>query len=369
MPDRFYADVKSLGDFVSEVLLKLGVPEKDGRITADVLILSDRRGIESHGVARLKRYVEGIKSGMIKPGTEINIIKETPVSMVVDGQGGLGQVVSFLTMNRLIEKARDSYMAFASIRNSNHYGIAGYYSIMAVQRDMIGISMTNAAPLVIPTHGKTAVFGTNPIAVGVPSNKETAFMLDMATSTVPRGKLEVYGRQGKEMPVTWATDHEGIATRDPGEVLKNLLERKGGGLLPLGGCDEDTGGHKGFGLGMVVEILCSVLSGGSFGLDVYREKGKPSGVCHFLGVINPEAFAGTQSIKENTASFIDMCHNSPKARGKDYIYYPGEKEYKYSVRYKDHVPLDNAVFKALEGISSEFGVEMFRYGPFNEGKE
>ncbi len=369
MTEKKYADVKSLKDFVRSILIKLGVPDEDSGITADVLVLADKRGIGSHGVARLKRYIDGIKSGIMKPAAHVKIIKETPVSMVIDGGDGLGQVVSFNTMNRLIEKARKSYMAFASIRNSNHYGIAGYYSIMALEKDMIGISMTNAAPLVLPTHGRNAVFGTNPIAVGVPSNKKTAFLLDMATSTVPRGTLEVYGRQDKRIPITWATDHEGVATQDPKEVLKNLLERKGGGLLPLGGSEEETGGHKGFGLAMVVEILCSIFSDGSFGLDVYKEKDKPSGVCHFLGVINPAAFAGIESIKENTARFIDMCHNSPRAKGQDYIYFPGEKEYDFSLKYSESVPVGDAVFKTLESISGEFGVDMFRYKTCNEGKE
>lgn len=369
MESTIYADVNSLKDFVKDILKSLGVSESDSEITADVLILSDKRGIESHGVARLKRYIDGIRSGMIKTQTDIKIIKETPVSLVVDGGGSLGQAVAYDIMKRLIKKAKDSYMAFASIQNSNHYGIAGYYAIMAVEKDLIGISMTNAAPLVLPTHGRTAVFGTNPIAIGIPSNKETAFMLDMATSTVPRGKLEVYGRQDKSMPLTWATDQDGRATQDPNRVLQNLLDRKGGGLLALGGENEETGGHKGFGLAMVVEILCSVLSGGAFGLDVYREKGKPSGVCHFLGVINPEAFTGTESIRENTARFIEMCQGSPKAKGCDRIYYPGEKEYNFQQKYKDFVPLDNAVFENLTNISREFGRELFKHKICSKEKE
>lgn len=359
--EKIFADRESLLYFVKEVLMHLGVSEKDAEITANVLVLSDQRGIGSHGVARLKRYIDGIKTGIIKTDKNIDIVKETPVSMIVDGNGGLGQVIAYNVMNKLISKAKTSYMAFASIRNSNHYGIAGYYSLMAVEKDMIGISMTSAAPLVLPTHGKTAVFGTNPISVGIPSNKETAFLLDMATSTVPRGKLEVYGRQDKKMPLTWATDNEGIAIEDPNTVLENLLARKGGGLLPLGGMGEETSGHKGFGLAMLVEIFCGILSDGYFGLQVYKDKGKPPGVCHFLGVIKPNAFCGLDKIKENTGDFIDMCRNSPKAKGRDYIYYPGEKEYKASLKYKEFVPLDYAVFDNLSSIAKEYGKELFKY--------
>lgn len=360
MKFEIHADTKSLQHFVKTVLIRSEVPENDAEITADVLLLADRRGIASHGIARLQRYLDGLASGGIKKKADIRIIKETPVSMVVDGGGGLGQVIAFNMMNKLIDKAKENFMAFASIRNSNHYGIAGYYSLMATERDMIGISLTNAAPLVIPTHGRTALFGTNPISLGVPTNKETAFLIDMATSTVPRGKLEVYSRINKKIPDTWATDQDGLATHDPGQVLSNLLERRGGGLLPLGGENEETGGHKGFCLAMMVELLCSCLSDGKSGLDVYKDKTNP-GVCHFLGVINPEAFSGITSLKQNMAYFIDMCQNSPKATGKNHIYYPGEKEHISSNLHKETVPLDKAVFDNLCDIAKEFDLQLFEY--------
>jgi len=286
MEEWISVKVDELFDTVTNVFETLGIPRDQGEIITDVLISADRRGINSHGVARLKRYVDGIKNGIMKPKAEITIVKETPVSLVVDGGGGMGQVVAYRTMERCIQKAKKDYMCFASIRNSNHYGIAGYYSMMALKENLIGISMTNSAPLVVPTFGRDAVLGTNPISVAVPSGEEHPFILDMATSTVPRGKLEVYNRLGKKIPLMWATDEKGSPTDNPAEVLQNLLERKGGGLLPLGGGEELTGGHKGYGLSFLVDIFTGVFSSGAWGTDVYGKKNAPSQVSHFLGAIS-----------------------------------------------------------------------------------
>ncbi len=358
MSERIRVKTKELEQFTIEILKKSGLSQEDASITAEVLLSADMRGIESHGVARLKRYVDGIKNGIIKTGIQPKTIKETPVSLVVDGEGGMGQPVAYKTMQRCIEKAKKSYICFASIRNSNHYGIAGFYTLMALKENFIGISLTNSAPLVVPTFAKDAIVGTNPISVGVPAGKEKPFLLDMATSTVPRGKLEVYSRKGESIPESWATDENGVPTSDPARVLDNLLGRKGGGLLPLGGGTELTGGHKGYGLGAIVDIFSGALSSGAMGKDVYGKKGSPAEVAHFLGVINPEAFMGTEELKKNMDNYIQMLKGANRANQDVKIYIAGEKEYDATEKNRDSLTLQNKVFTIINEIGSEFGLTL-----------
>src|SRR6266436_3077276 len=231
-----------LKDFCNRVWTKLGVPEKDAQVTTDVLVLADLRGVESHGVARLPRYYTDLKNGWTKPTDQSKIIRETKATALIDGGQSLGQVVGRKGMELAIKKAKETAIGIVSVKNSHHYGIAGYYSLMALEHDLIGVSMTNAAPLVVPTFGRTAVLGTNPISLTAPAMKEKAFVLDMATSTVPRGKVEVYNRLGKPIPHGWAVDETGRSSTDPARVLNALAKRLGGGLLPLGGEGEDLGG-------------------------------------------------------------------------------------------------------------------------------
>ncbi len=358
MKKRIFVKTKELKDFTVNILKNQGLSESDSQITASVLLSADRRGIESHGVARLKRYVDGIKNGIIKLSPEIKTIKETPVSLVVDGGGGMGQPIAFNTMKKCIEKAKTNMICFASIRNSNHYGIAGFYSLMALEEDFIGISLTNSAPLVVPTFAKDAVIGTNPISVGVPADKQRPFLLDMATSTVPRGKLEVYSRSEEPIPDSWATDERGIPTDDSLKVLDNLLNRKGGGLLPLGGGTEKTGGHKGYGLGAIVDIFSGILSSGAVGKNVYGKKGKPPEVAHFLGAINPEAFMGTDEIKKNMDSYIEMLKGANKAEGQEKIYIAGEKEFIANENSGEKLSIQRKVFDILNSLGEEFDLEL-----------
>ncbi len=357
MGDYVRVNIDGLHKFVSNVFLKLNVTEEDAGIVADVLIRADRRGIESHGVARLTRYINGIKNGIMNPRPSIKTLKETPVSLLVDGDAGLGQIVAYKTTKRCIEKAKDAYMCFAAIRNSNHYGIAGYYSLMAYESGLVGISMTNSAPLVVPTNGKDAVLGTNPISVAVPAGEQVPYVLDMATSTVPRGKLEVYNRKGKTIPSSWATDANGNPTTNPAEVLENLLSRAGGGLLPLGGGEEETGGHKGYGLSLLVDIATGVFSGGSFGLRVYGKKGAPPDVCHFIGAMRPDTFVEEDVLKNQMDSLVKMLKESQKREGKERIYIHGEKEFENEKKNKVTVPLYIKVYKSLEDVAKEFGIQ------------
>ncbi|MDO9548313.1 MAG: Ldh family oxidoreductase [Candidatus Marinimicrobia bacterium] len=360
MEKRITVNNTDLKTFVVGVLKNVGLSVENAQITTDVLISADCRNIESHGVARLKRYVDGIKTGIIKLECMLDIIRETPVSLVIDGNGGMGQPIAYHAMKKCIEKAKQHFMCFASIRNSNHYGIAGYYTLMALEENMIGISLTNSAPLVVPTFGKNAVIGTNPISIGFPGKNERPFLLDMTTSTVPRGKLEVYSREDAAIPDSWACDEKGNPSIDAAKVLDNLIARKGGGLLPLGGGIELTSGHKGYGLSAVVDILSGVLSSGAVGLDVYGKKGAPAEVCHFLGVINPEAFMGLDELQNNMDYYVQMLKNASKADGQTRIFVAGEKEYEAMEKNKTTVSLQNKVFNTLNEIGAEFGLSLKR---------
>jgi len=348
--------VDVLRKFTVAVLKKLGVPAKDAEIAVDVLIVADQRGIDSHGLQRFKRYTDGLQAGVMKPITEVKILKETPNTLLISGGDGLGQVVSYRTMKLVIDKALKNNVAFAAVRDSNHYGIAGYYSMMALEHDLIGISVTNTAPLVVPTFGKDAVVGTNPVSIAVPAGKERPFVLDMATSTVTRGKVEVYGREGKTMPITWATDELGRATQDIPRVLDNWLAKKGGGLLPLGGAEEESGGHKGYGLSLAIDILSGVLSGSAFGPNLYAKKDVPAKVSHFFGAIKIDAFIEPALFKSMMDKYINILKNSEKAAGKDRIYIHGEKEFELYEQRKEEVPLYYEVVDELRQVGQEVGI-------------
>jgi L-2-hydroxycarboxylate dehydrogenase (NAD+) len=357
MKSEVYVHTEELFQFTKSVLSFSGLSEKDAKITSNVLIAADKRGIASHGVARLKRYLDAINNKVIDPKATSEIIKETPVSLLVDGHGGMGAVVAYKTMNHCIRKAKENYICFASVRNSNHYGIAGFYSLMALKEDLIGFSTTNSAPLVVPTFAKDAVIGTNPISIGFPG-KNTSFLLDMATSTVPRGKLEVYTREDKQIPLVWATDENGMPTTDPKRVLENVLERKGGGLLPLGGSEEETGGHKGYGLSVMVDLLTGGLSNGAMANRVYKTPNHPSGVCHFFGAIHPDAFCGIDSIKSQVDWLLSLLHDLSPAGKNQYVYVAGEKEFNSEKRFDKIVPLQEKVFDTLVTIGSQFDISL-----------
>lgn len=347
-----------LRTFVVEMLERYSFSPEDSRISADVLLAADRRGIMSHGVARLDAYIKRLQGGLIDPAANMKIVKETPVSLVVDGGAGMGHPVAYRTMKKCIEKAKTGFMCLATIRNSNHYGIAGYYTQMALDENMIGISMTNSESLVVPTFGKDAFLGTNPISIGVPAADSRPFLLDMATSTVPVGKVEVYSRAEKEMPDSWATDETGRPATDAAQVLTNLKGVKKGGLLPLGGATEETGGHKGYGLAALVDIFCGVFSSGKTGTDVYGANNAPPGVAHFVGAINPEAFSSLEEIAANMDHYLDMLRNAGKGAGYDRIYVAGEKEYEAEERNRVTVPVQAKVFSTLNELGSQWDLKL-----------
>jgi len=345
-----------LKDFCNKVWMKLGVPEKDAKITTDVLVLADIRGIESHGVARLPRYYSDLKNGWTRPKDESRIVKETKATALIDGERSLGQVVGHKGMELAIKKAKDTAVGIVTVRNSHHYGIAGYYTLMALPHDLIGVSMTNAAPLVVPTFGRTAVLGTNPISLTAPTSKETPFVLDMATSVVPRGKLEVYDRQSKKIPLGWAVDQTGRGSTDAHLVLDALGKRLGGGILPLGGEGEEHSGNKGYGLALMVDVLSGDLSGAATGLGVDVNKEKPN-VGHFFMAIDPSAFRPLEEFKRDMDRLARELKDSPKAEGQSRIYVHGEKSFAKMEKYrKEGVLLGTKVVDEMKRIGAELGV-------------
>jgi L-2-hydroxycarboxylate dehydrogenase (NAD+) len=351
-----------LKEFVVRVLSKLDVPPEDARITAENLVMADLRGINSHGVARLRRYVQGIQKGMMKVRPDIKTLVETPSTATIDAGSGLGQPVSHRAMELAIRKAKEVGTGFVTVCNSNHYGIAGYYAMMALKSDCIGISMTNAAVLVVPTFGRDAMLGTNPIAVAAPAGSEPDFVLDMATSTVPRGKLEVYNRQAKALPLGWATDETGTPTHDARRVLDNFTSHAGGGLLPLGGAGEEMRGYKGYGLALLVDVMCAVLSGAAYASLVYPKtadgKPLPSNIGHFFGAWRIDAFRPSREFKNAMDDLQHRLKDSPRASGEERIFIPGEKEFeKARNQLENGILLEVKVAGDLQAIARETGVE------------
>jgi L-2-hydroxycarboxylate dehydrogenase (NAD+) len=348
--------------FCVRVFRKLDVPEKDGRIVADVLVMADLRGISSHGVARLRRYVDGVRDGMMIVRPDEKLVTETPTTALIDAGGGLGQPVSHRAMEKAIQKAKEYGSGFVTVRNSNHYGIAGYYAMMALEHDYIGMSMTNAAVLVVPTFGRNAVLGTNPIAVAAPAGQEHPFVLDMGTSTVTRGKLEVYNRLEEPLPLGWATDETGTPTDDAGRVLENFRQLAGGGLLPLGGAGERLCGYKGYGLALWVDVFCAILTGAAYADLVYPRtpdgKPLPSDIGHFFGVWRVDAFRPVDEFKAAMDDLQRRLKDTPKAEGETRVYIHGEKEYEETERRtRDGIPLNPKVAADLRAVGEELGVK------------
>lgn len=350
--------------FTADVMRRFGLPPADAAITARVLVASDLRGIPSHGVARLGRYVKGLREGYIVPGVTFDIQEPVPAIATIDAKNGVGQVVSELAMDMAIRKARANGVGIVTVRNSNHYGIAGYYAQKAIEAGMLGISLTNAAPLVVPTNGADAILGTNPVAVGAPGENGLDFLLDMATSVVPRGKLEVYDRNRKQIPLGWAVNANGFDTHDPGLVLKNLLDRLGGGILPLGGRGEHFSGYKGYGMALLVDVLCGVLSGSAYGPDVDNvHQAKPGEVPaprvgHFFLALDVARFMPLAEFRRRLADLFRMLKESRKATDANEIYIHGEKE---QIRTRLHeqsgIPLSENVLGSLRKIAGECGAE------------
>ena len=323
-------DWSTLINFVREAFMAYGIPEEDAKICTDVLLESDRHGIESHGVNRFKPiYLDRIKAGIQKPVTEFEIVRETPTTAVVDGHDGMGQVVGYRSMQLAIQKAKKYGMGMVAARNSTHYGIAGYYATMATRENMIGITGTNARPSIAPTFGVENMMGTNPLTFGLPSDEEFPFVLDCATSIVQRGRIEYYARIGKDTPAGMVISNEGEALTDSPQILKDLVAGTAA-LAPLGGIGEELAGYKGYGYAAVVEILYAALQAGNYmkmltGLGAQGEK-VPFHLGHFFIAIDTEAFMGADSFKKTCGDILRNLRASRKAPGQEHIYTAGEKE-------------------------------------------
>jgi LDH2 family malate/lactate/ureidoglycolate dehydrogenase len=358
MGSEIRIDRKQLEQFCTDVFMKLGLSLEEASDSAEILVAADARGIASHGVARLWRYENGIRKGIMSGGVAPTVLRETPISLVLDANGAMGMSLSKKTMGTVIEKARTTGTAFASIRNSNHYGIAGYYSEMAARADMIGICMTNTAALGVPTFGRMAMFGTNPIAISVPGHGPNLFTLDMSTTAVTRGKIEVYDREGKTLPQGWAVDTTGKVTGNATQLLEDMLYQRGGGLIPLGGAGELFGGHKGYGLAVMVDIMTAITSGGVFGKSVMDSAATSARVCHFFGAIRLDVFRDPEELKSDMDRMLADLNQAEPAEGCERIYYAGQKEHESELLCgRIGVPLSAKVVEQLRKIGENLGLE------------
>jgi LDH2 family malate/lactate/ureidoglycolate dehydrogenase len=354
--------VEKLHKFMVEVFTRLQVPAEEAKICADVLIESDLRGIESHGIGRCKMYYDRIKAGIQFPETKIDIIRDKYATAVWDGNHGMGHVISHRAMQTAIDKAKKYGIGCVVVRNSTHYGIAGYYASMATQEDMIGITFTNARPSIAPTNGVDPMLGTNPICFGAPSNLEYPFLFDGATSISQRGKIEVLDREGKETPLGWAIDRQGKPFTDTKQLLKDLISKQAA-MLPIGGADEETGSHKGYSLGVMVEILCAALQNGAYlhGLHGFDKDGNriPYKLGHFFLAINIDFFTEIADFKKITGDIMTTLQKSQVAPNKDKIWIAGEKEYYKEKEIRDKgVPITPALLENLKVMQKELGIEM-----------
>lgn len=344
-----------MNKFLIDAFKGYGVPEADAAICADVLLESDRRGIESHGCNRFKPiYIDRIVAGIQNPVTKIDVLKETPTTAVLDANDGMGMVASYKAMEMALDKAKKYGLAMVAVRNSTHYGIAGYWATMATKEGMIGITGTNARPSIAPTFGVENMLGTNPLTVGFPTDEDFPFMLDCATSITQRGKLEYYSRIGKDTPAGMVVGRDGSARTDTDQILKDLNTGKAA-LAPLGGIGEELGGYKGYGYAVVVEVLSAALQAGTFlkALSDKDENGnwKAGHLGHFFLVIDPEAFLGLEQFQKTTGDILRALRASQKAPGEERIYTAGEKEYLVWLERKDcGVPVGEAVQKEILAV-------------------
>lgn len=361
-----YIDVNTLENFMKDVFSGLGVPIDDAKIIAEVLITSDIRGIDSHGVQRCKMYYDRIKDGIYEVKTKIDVIKDETATALWDGNCGMGHVIAYKAMRTAIEKAKKYGLGAVAVRNSTHFGIAGYYSLMAIKEGMIGLTVTNARPSIPPTFGVEPLLGTNPLTVGAPTDEEFPFLLDCATSIIQRGKVELYERIEKPLPENTVINDKGETITNAREILDRMLERKAA-LLPLGGKGEDTAGYKGYGYATVVELLSAALQNGIHlrdTLGIVEDGQKRLKVGHFFLAINTENFVGLNQFKETAGNIMRGLRSSPKVPGAEKIYTAGEKEYLAEVeRRESGIALNKSLLDDLKTMRNELGLTQYEF-PF-----
>ncbi len=362
--DVAWVPFDQLERFMTTVFAGLGVPREEAEICADVLITADKRGIDSHGINRLKPiYYDRIQAGILNPVTHFEVVRETPGTAVIDGHNGMGMVISKRAMQMAIDKARNVGLGMVAVRNSTHYGIAGYYALMAVNAGMIGITGTNARPSVAPTFGVENMLGTNPLTIGMPSDESFPFMLDCATSIIQRGKIEADARAGKPVPPGLVIGHSGEILTDANTVL-DALKQGTAALLPIGGAGEETGGYKGYGYATAVEILSAALQAGSYlkMLSGFDAEGKriPYPLGHFFLAIDVEAFSGLDSFRQTTGEILRALRASQKAPGQERIYTAGEKEHlAWMERQSKGAPINRSLQTEILQMQQELAIPGF----------
>jgi L-2-hydroxycarboxylate dehydrogenase (NAD+) len=355
-----FISVDAIQQFMIDVFEALGTPRDEAQICADVLITSDLRGIESHGVGRLKYYYDRIQAGVQFTTTEVEIVKETETTAVIDGHHGMGHVIAHRAMRLAMDKARAYGLGAVAVRNGTHFGIAGYYPLMAAQEGMMGLCVTNARPAQSPTFGTEPMLGTNPIAFAAPSDLDYPFCFDAATSISQRGKVEVAARAGKPLPEGVIIDPEGQPLTDPERILADLGKATAA-FLPLGGAGEELAGYKGYSLAAMVEILSASLCGGVFMKDLlgFAPDGsrRPYMLGHFFLAIDVEHFIPLELSKQITGAIMRVLQDSRKAPGQDRIYVAGEKEHeKEEIVRKRGIPVNQNLRRELQIMRDELGI-------------
>lgn len=348
-----------LENFCRQVFLKMGCDEVAAARAAKVLVSADLRGVDSHGVARLSGYVRLWESGRINGAANVKICHETPSTATLDGDKGLGLVVGPIAMEIAMEKAEKCGTGWVPVKNSNHFGVAGYHAMMPLAQNMIGIAMTNASPLVAPTFSKERMLGTNPIAVAIPAATEPPFVADFATTTAANGKLEILQRKGLPTPEGWVQDADGGATKDA-HALK-----KGGALLPLGS-DVERGSHKGYCLGSIVDIFSAVLSGASYGpwappfvsFLPLPENPPGEGLGHFFGAMRVDAFRPKEEFLQHMDNWIRRFRQASPVEGQQQVLIPGDPEREMEGKRRiEGIPLLRPVEEDLQMLSEKLGIE------------
>lgn len=351
-------NTQQLKDFCIQVFSAIGCNDEHAELASDVLISADLRGVDSHGVARLSGYVRLWEKERLNPSPDIRIVHETPGTATVDGDQGLGLVVAPKAMKIAMGKAVNAGTGWVAVKNSNHYGIAGYHAMMALKEEMIGVSMTNASPLVAPTFSRERMLGTNPISVAIPAGKHSPFIADFSTTTVANGKLEILQRKNEKAPLGWVQTKEGKSSKDPYEL------KSGGALLPLGS-DRDHGSHKGYCLGSIVDILSAVLSGANYGpwappfVSFLPLPADPvgEGLGHFLGALRIDAFRPRDEFLNHMDNWIERFRKAEPADPGQPVLIPGDPEKQFEEeRGKKGILLHDKVIEDLKNLAERFSI-------------
>lgn len=347
---------RGLQAFCRDVYMGYGFTKQESEDITDVILRADLYGFESHGVQRLIRYHKAMLGGSIDKKAEPEILFETPLSAVIDAKNGAGQKMGLFAMRKAIEKAKKTGAGFATMKNANHYGIASYYAMMAAEEELIGFSFSNSEAMMVPTYGKKAMLGSNPIAAAMPA-KPCPFSFDAATTVVPRGKLEVYNKQGKELPHGWCVNADGTESTDASDILHNIIHKVGGGIMPLGGSDPLNGSHKGYGYAIICEIFTSILSGGP--TSNHWQRGETS---QGFIAIDYGMFGDKQEIEKRLSLFLEELRNSDKAQGQSRIYTHGEKEWESAMeKKKSGIPVNEKTEAELKEIAAYLNLDYESY--------